>query len=364
MHRREFLGATAAGVVLAPRAAAQSASPLAAFVAEKLAGTDFGGTILVAANGKTVLRQGYGLANRAFAVPCAADTVYRIASITKVFTATLILRLRQAGKLDLDATIAAYLPEYRGPGAGKVRIRQLLNHTSGIENYDKALTGYADAARAGMPAYQLLLTPRELMDRFASGPLVREPGAGFDYNNADYMILGQIIEAVERMPFEQVAARDIAGPLGLGSTAMASHSRIVPRLAPAYYKDGEAPLAGELPAYPQNWYAAGGMHSSADDLLAFAEALYGKRLIAGDQLDALLTPGLDEYGFGLWVSALEVDGRKHRFAQRPGQIMGANTLLLRLLDDGITIVILANTNLVDTDRLGFQIARRVLGTKA
>jgi CubicO group peptidase (beta-lactamase class C family) len=172
--------------------------------------------------------------------------------------------------------------------------------------------------------------------------------------------LGQVLEAIESAPFDQIVTRDIIGPLKLASTGMASQARIVPRLAPSYYKDEQAPLANDLPVYSQNWYAAGGMYSSADDLLIFADALYGNRLIAEAQLAVLLTPGLEEYGFGLWVSTLDIDGRKHRFAQRPGRIMGANTLLLRMLDDEITIVILANTNLVDTDRLGFHIARQVV----
>lgn len=354
--------ATTASMALAHRADAQPGPEptLAAFVADKLKGTDFGGTILVAAQGKMILRQGYGLADRAFAVPCAADTLYRIASITKLFTATLIMKLRQAGKLDLDKPIVTYLPDYRGAGAAKVKLRHLLNHTSGIENFDKGLTSYADAARNGIPAYQIPHTPRELMDRFASGPLMHEPGSTFDYNNADYVILGQIIEAVESAPFDQIVARDITGPLKLASTGMASQARIVPRLASSYYKDEQAPLANDLPVYSQNWYAAGGMYSSADDLLIFADALYGNRLLSEQERAELLTPGLDEYGFGLWVSTLDIDGRMHRFAQRPGRIMGANTLLLRMLDDDITIIILANTNLVDTDRLGFQIARQAL----
>ncbi|KRA83633.1 serine hydrolase domain-containing protein [Altererythrobacter sp. Root672] len=361
MHRREFLTTSMAAMAYAQlaHAAPQDAS-LDTFVAEKLAGTDFGGTILVAVRGSTLLQQGYGLADRALAVPCTADTAYRIASITKLFTATLVQQLRQAGKLDLEAPIATYLPNYRGEGASKVRLRQLLNHTSGIENSDKGLTSFADAARTGIPAYQLPHTPQELMDQFASGPLVNEPGTAFDYNNADYVILGQIIEAIEVAPFDRVVETRITGPLNMTSTGMAVQSRIILRLASSYYKDGQAPLANDLPVYPQNWYAAGGMYSTAGDLLAFANALYGKRLLQETALAEMLVPGLDEYGFGQWISTLDVDGQKHRFAQRPGRIMGANTLLLRLLDDDITIVILANTNLVDTDSLGFQIARQVV----
>ncbi len=364
MDRRQFLVAATAAAALTTtpaRSLATAGEPsLGDFVATKLEGSDFGGTILVSARGKTLLRQGYGLADRAFAVPCRAETAYRIASITKLLTAVAVMRLADRHKLDLDAPIATYLRDYQGAGASTVKIRQLLNHTSGIENSDKTLTTFAGAAKAGMPAYQLPHTPRELLDSFASGPLVQPPGTAFDYNNADYVILGQILEAVENAPYEQVVAKEITAPLAMASTRMATRLAIIPNLASTYYKDGDAPLVNDLPVYPENWYAAGGFCSTADDLLAFANALYGHQLLPQTRLEAMLAPGLDEYGFGQWVSKLDVDGREHRFAQRPGRIMGANTLLFRLLDDDVTIVILANTNLVDTDRLGFQVARQVL----
>lgn len=307
-----------------------------------------------------MLRSGLGLADRAFAVRSEPETAYRIASITKLFTAVLVMRLVAAGRVNLDAPIATYLAAYKGPGAGRVTIRQLLNHTSGIENFDKSLTSFAEAARTGMSAYQIPHSPQELMDRFASGPLVHEPGTTFDYNNADYVILGQIIEALEGLPYERVVSRDILVPLNMTMTGLAEQQRIIPRLAPTYYKDEDSPLVNDMPTYGQNWYAAGGMYSTVDDLEVFAAGLYEGRLLPTEAVEVLLTPGLDEYGFGQWVSELDVNGRKHRFAQRPGRIMGANTLLLRMLDDDLTIVILANTNLVDTDKLGFQIARQVL----
>jgi D-alanyl-D-alanine carboxypeptidase len=365
MDRRQFMVAATAAAALTTKAgslAGAGESPLDALVAKETA--DFSGTILVSARGKTLLRRGYGLADRAFATACDVDTAYRIASITKLLTAVVVMRLVDRQKLDLDAPIATYLPDYKGEGAKTVKIRQLLNHTSGIENSDKALTSFAAVAKAGMPAYQLPHTPRELMDRFASGPLVNPPGTAFDYNNADYVILGQIIEAIEKAPYDQIVAREITTPLAMASTRMAKRLEIIPKLASTYYKDEETPLGNDMPAYPENWYAAGGFCSTADDLLAFANALYGNQLMPPARIEAMLAPGLDEYGFGQWVSKLEVDGREHRFAQRPGRIMGANTLLLRLLEDDVTIVILANTNLVDTDRLGFKIGRQVLRSMA
>lgn len=366
MDRRRFLTGTAgvAGAAVATRAQAQTEraappSPLSAFLEDQLRGTGFGGTILVSARGE-VERHAYGLAERAFETPCAADTAYRIASITKLMTAAVVMRLKAAGRIDLDQPIAAYLPTYRGEGASRVKVRHLLNHTSGVENFDKGLTSYAEAAAEGVPQYQVPQTPETLTDRFASGPLLHEPGSAFDYNNADYVILGRIVEAVERVPYEQALKAHVLEPLGMRATGMAVQSAITPRLASTYYKDGELPLANDLPTYGQNWYAAGGLYSTADDLLAFSRGLYGGGLVPAAGLAEMLTPGLDEYGFGQWVSTLEAGGATHRFAQRPGRIMGANTLLLRLLDDDVTVVILANTNLVDTDRLGFRIARHVL----
>jgi CubicO group peptidase (beta-lactamase class C family) len=135
-------------------------------------------------------------------VPCAAETVYRIASITKLMTATIVMQLVDDGRIALDQPIATYLPDYKGAGAKQVLIRQLLNHTSGIENFDKGLTSYADAAAKGIPAYQLPHTPRELMDEFASGPLVHPPGTAFDYNNGDYVILVRSFRPSKESPMK------------------------------------------------------------------------------------------------------------------------------------------------------------------
>lgn len=185
---------------------------------------------------------------------------------------------------------------------------------------------------------------------------MREPGSGFEYNNADYVILGKIVETADGTSWEQVLDRRILAPLGLRYTGLLRQERILPGLAATYYRDGDKPLINDMPVYMQNWYAAGGMYSQTGDLLIFASALYGGRLIGAEQLAAMLTPGLDDYGFGLWIASLKVGAARHRFAQRPGSIMGANTTLLHRL----TIVILGNTNIADIDAFGFDIARRML----
>ena len=321
----------------------------------------FSGTVLVQKGGKTLYHESFGLADRAFNVPVTNATKFKAASITKALTAVLILQLVEQGKLDLRTPIKAYLPDYTGEGADKVSIHNLLNHTSGIENFDR-IKSYDEAVKNGIESYQLPHTTDDLLTRYSSGKIVREVGKAFDYNNADYVILGKIIEKVYGKTFDAVLKERILQPLGMTNSGMLYQQEIVPNLAYTYLKPGDtAPLINDLPVYIQNWYSAGGMYSTATDLARFAGALYGSsRLLKRETLNQMLTPGLDDYGYGLWVRNIDVRGKPHRIAQRPGSIMGANTLLLRFLDDDLTVVILSNTNATDIDAFGFLVGRAAL----
>jgi CubicO group peptidase (beta-lactamase class C family) len=316
--------------------------------------------VRVERRGRTVFRGAFGPADRAFGVPAAPDTRFWVASVTKLFTAVLVLQLADEGRLDLGAPIRRYLPDYAGAGADRVTLRQLLTHTSGLAQYD-GVAGYAEAAAGGMPVYQLPHAPAELLARYASGPLARAPGAAFDYNDADYVVLGAIVARATGASYEEALRRRLLAPLGLRATGVLRAQAVVPRLAPTYMRaDGAAPLLRDLPVYPENWGAAGAMYSTADDLAAFARALYGGRLLRPATLRAMLTPGLGDYGYGLWVATQDVAGARRRYAQRPGRIMGANVLLLRYPDDDVTVVVLGNTNVADTDAFGYFIGRTVI----
>ena len=116
----------------------------------------------------------------------------------------------------------------------------------------------------------------------------------------------------------------------------------------------------DLPAYPENWYAAGALYSTVDDLRAFSDTLFGFKLIKRDTLDLMTKPGLDGYGYGLWAYDAEIDGKKFRVVKRPGQIMGAQAQLYHFLDLGITIVILSNTGTTNLDEFVKEIGDRVV----
>lgn len=330
------------------------------FIAEYARAHDFNGSIVVARGEQTLYAGSFGLANFEHRVPNTPDTRYKIASITKAFTAVLILQLRDEGKLLLDAPIATYLPQYPGAGARRVTLHQLLNHTSGIENFDR-IKSAGEAITHGIPSYQLPHTSDALLTEFSSGELVSEPGKQFSYNNADYIILGKIVEKLRGKPFAAVLAERILAPLGMRDSGMLEQSVITDRLANTYFfREDLKRLVPDLPAYPENWYAAGAMYSTCGDLLKFADALFGGRIISADSLSLMTSPGLDNYGYGVWSYEKEVDGRKYRVVKRPGQIMGAQSQLYRFLDTPVTVIILSNTGTTDLDAFVAEIGKRVV----
>lgn len=357
MTLRMLLAFAALSLAATPRpVSAQATAPLDSLIEGYAREHDFSGTILVHDGGRTRYQRSFGVAERAFGTPADDSTRYRIASITKLFTAVLILQLQQEGRVDVDQPIRAYLPDYPGQGAERVTLHQLLNHTSGIESFDRERS-FQEAVENGIERYQKPHTSDALLARCCGGPLAAEPGSAFAYNNADYIVLGKIIERVAGKPYAQVLEERILAPLGLRNTGMMRHDIILPRLASTYfYPDDTGRAIPDLPVYWENWYAAGGMYSTAADLLTFAGALYGGRLVNADALRRLLTPGQDDYGYGLWSYSFRRNGREYRVAKRPGSIMGANSVLYRLLDQDATILLLANTNRADLDEFAQRIA--------
>ena len=343
--------------------AAIASEPAGGFIETYAAGHKFNGTILIEREGKVTYLKSFGLANFAFSVPNTPQTEYRIASITKLFTSVLVLQLSEQKQIDLNATIRTYLPIYAGEGADKVTIHQLLNHTSGIYNMDQ-VKSIQQALDGGLPPYQFPYTSDQILAKFASGRLVSTPGTTFDYNNGDYIILGKIIEHICGKPYETVLKENILEPLHLVHTGSLHQQMIVPQLAETYfYRDDIGQLVPDLPAYPENWYAAGSLYSTVEDLRRFADALFGYKLFTRETLALMTKPGLDDYGYGLWAYETDVKGKKLRVVKRPGQIMGSQTQLYHFMDLDITIVILSNTGTTDLDEFVREIGVHVASEK-
>ncbi|HEY8929567.1 MAG TPA: serine hydrolase domain-containing protein [Mucilaginibacter sp.] len=307
----------------------------------------FNGTILIQQKGRKVYEQSFGTANFQFGVPNTNDTQYRIASITKLFTVVLIMQLREKGKIDLDKTIRTYLPGYKGEGGDKVKIYNLLTATSGIESNEKQVNASDDPLMYAKP-----YTTDELLNLFCSGKLENPPGKVFNYNNGDYVILGKIIEAVCKMPYEEVLREKILVPLHLTHTGMFGMLKVIPRLADVYMVNDSTKVIERLPPiYTENYWAAGGLYSNADDLLQFANALYGYRLLKEGSVRLILQPYLSRYGFGIWVYDKTVGNKKVRIAERQGAIWGIRTRLIWLPEQDVTFILLSNVQTANIDAL-------------
>lgn len=320
----------------------------------------FNGSILIQKRGEPIFAESFGQANIAFKVPNTQQTAYKIASITKLFTSVLVLQLYEQGKIDLSQSIKTYLPDYAGEAGARVSIHQLLNHTSGLPSYD-GVSSAAAAIRDGIPVYQTPYTSDQLLTKYCSGNLINAPGKVFNYNNADYVVLGKIIERLYGKSYEQVLKEKILQPLQLNNTGMLHQGEVIDGLADTYfYRDDRKILSADLPVYPENWYAAGAMYSTTGDLLKFSNTLFGLKLIRRATLDHMIKSGLDDYGYGLWSYETKIKGKKHPVVKRPGSIMGAQTQLFHVLDQDITIILLGNTGTLDTDVFVAEIAKNVV----
>jgi CubicO group peptidase (beta-lactamase class C family) len=338
------------------------AAKVNAFIDSFTRKNNFNGTILIEQNSKILFHKSFGYANIAFKVPNTTNTKYKIASITKAFTSVLILKLVEQGKIDLEKPITTYLPGYNGPAGTKVTIKHLLNMTSGLKNMDDNASSLETVLKNGIPQYQLPFTSDQLLEKFCSDSLVTEPGKKFDYNNADYIILGKIIEKVSSKTFEQALKEEILLPLKMLNSGLLSQEKLIDKLADTYfYRDDLQRLVTDLPVYMENWYAAGAMYSSTGDILRFSNALFSGKLLKTETLKLMFTAGLDEYGLGVWIyKDYDINGRMFTIVKRPGSIMGAQAMLFHILEEGSTIIILSNTGTVSLDEFAADIAKRVI----
>lgn len=302
----------------------------------------FHGIVLVAENGRIILEKGYGLANREWDIPHDPDTKFRIASITKTFTAVLVMQLVETGKVDLNGKLTDYLPFYRKDTGERVTVHHLLSHSSGIPDYLRI---------PGFWQNQLLLqySRKDFVHRFCSGDLEFEPGSKYQYNNSGYYLLGLIIEEVTGESFETALQENILKPLGMKNTGVDNNRVVLKKRAAGYIKSGFDFLNVSY-LNIDNIYASGQMYSTAEDLYLFDQALYTDQLLSPQYRDKLFTPyhyypkGDYSIGYDWELGKLPLadssDGAA--YAQHMGGLNGFNTLFCRLIEDKHLIVLLGN----------------------
>jgi CubicO group peptidase (beta-lactamase class C family) len=325
---RAFVAILLLGTLLASVGLTQSSGARMDEVVQTFLPTQFMGSVLVAKGDQVLLSKGYGLANVEAGVPNNATTKFRLASITKQFTAAAILILEEHGKLKVEDTIKTHLPD--APATwDNVTLFHLLTHTSGIPS------------AIGVPGdpKEQPLTPVESVALVRGKPLLFAPGQGWSYSNSGYAILGYLIERISGQSYEQFLQENIFTPLGMKDSGYDSNSPSVQNRATGYSASRSGGPPAKAPFVDMSRpYAAGALYSTVEDLLRWEQGLFGGRLLSKASLDKMTKPFRNNYAFGLQVRTLN----GHKVIDHSGGIQGFNTMLAYYPDEKVTVAALGN----------------------
>ena len=298
----------------------------------RYAGDGPGASLLVLRDGTPVMRRGYGLADLEGAAAAMPATNYRLASITKQFTAAAILLLVQDGRLRLDDPLREWLPSLPAT-ADRVTIRHLLTHSSGVPDYEDLMQ--AETTGQLHDADVLALLEQHPGSYFA-------PGTGYRYSNSGYALLALVVERASRQSFQSFLHQRIFAPLAMHHTI--AYVRGGPSVANRAY--GYSWTEGQWRRTDQSPTSAvlgdGGIYSSIDDLARWDAALYDDRLLSAASRRLAFSPHVETdeagvaYGFGWRVS----DGS----VWHSGESIGFRNVLLRYPAQRLTVIILSNRN--------------------
>jgi D-alanyl-D-alanine carboxypeptidase len=302
-------------------------------------------SIAVVKSGQVVKAKGYGFGNIEMGIPASPETVYRLASLTKQFTASAIMLLVQDGRIGLDDKISRYLTP--SPSAwADITVRELLTHTSGLKDYINEL-------HMGTPNKA---SEEALVKAVGEVNLKFKPGSSEFYSNTNYLVLGLIVKNVSGQSYDQFLTKRVFEPLGMTQTGKVDYERIVPHRAGGYVLTDSVLSNGPYlqPTIFDN--ADAGLVSSASDLARWDTALLAGKILTKASEDAMFTPARlpdgssVHYGLG-W----ETDFGGPRFVSHAGTLPGIASYMVRYLDEQLTVIVLINLS----DAPASQIARHV-----
>jgi D-alanyl-D-alanine carboxypeptidase len=312
-----------------------------------------GMSVAIAKNRTVLFSQGYGYADLSTCQPVQPATVFQIGSVTKQFTAAAVLRLQNAGTLNIDDPVATYLASY--PFDPRITLRMLLNQTSGLPD-DHSFPA-ANSWISGVPEQPVL-------SQIAQATLLFTPGTAYAYSNSNYFVLGSVIEAASGTTYSDYMAANIFQPVGLSSTSYGE--------PPAFASPYNAAHGPGLIADPSYNFAAGALWSNVQDLATWDAALLNGKVIPAPLFTVLVTPANvpdypqgqpSKYAMG-WVRGTVVG---HPLIWHNGETFSYTAFNGMFLDDGFSVSLLANgavTEDVPFATLGYQIIQSICTSSA
>jgi CubicO group peptidase (beta-lactamase class C family) len=307
----------------------------------------FSGSVLIAQKGNVLLKKSYGMANYEHSVLNTPQTKFRIASLTKQFTAMAILQLQEKGLLSVNDPLSKFIADY--PNGDKINVHHLLSHTSGIPNFTVA----TDEVARVQP-----LNLEMTINKFKDLPLEFSPGEKFDYSNAGYYLLGYIIEKVTGKGYDAVISENIFEPLGMLNSGY-DYNHIILKNRACGYNLKKDKLVNAQYIHMANVHASGGLYSTVEDMYVWDRALYTEKLVKHSSLEQMLTPFTKNYGYGWGI--ITIFNRK--MVGHNGDMDGFQTNITRFPDEDVCIIVLSNFGHAPIGKIGVELAAIVFGEK-
>ena len=299
----------------------------------------FNGTILVKINKDIIYERAFGLADRQWNIENTVDSKFLIGSVSKAFTALMVLVLVDEGMIDLNATINSYIPQYGGPGNNRAIIHQMLTHTSGIPDHGAIPDLSKKRVRWIYDSDQYLELVKETSLKF-------EPGTGFGYSGIAYNLLAIICEKVTHTSFKELLKRKIFTPLKMSDTSLNTNLDIDLKRANGY--EYHLLEGYKLPSYisMDHCKGSGGILSTVEDMAKFNDECFEAQTLAAKSLyKKMFTPHVkdwQQYGYGWWIDTVDMNGSNRTLISHGGSTDGYKAYSTRIVEDQTDIIILEN----------------------
>jgi len=344
-----------------PGRAGHEAQQVEALFAGLVSGQEPGAAVLIVKDGRVVFERGYGVMDLRTRRVIDAGTNFRLASLSKAFTAAAVMLLVRDGKLRYEDRLTDIFPDFPEYGRA-ITVRHLLNHTSGLPDYEELMP----LADSSVHVEQLQIKDAGvlgLLKRQNSGKFV--PGAKWAYSNSGYVLLGLVVEKASGRPFAEFLRGRIFSPLKMANTLAFEYGRKdVPERAYGHtMEDGRWRETDQSPTSAT--LGDGGVYSSLSDLLKWDDALRRHTLLSELEMGPALTPARvsegepiepdgtpAEYGFGWFLNPWKGHARMWHY----GETAGFRTAIQRFTDDRLTVIVLCNRTDLDARALAVQAA--------
>jgi CubicO group peptidase (beta-lactamase class C family) len=308
-----------------------------------------GASVLVVRRGKVVYERAFGMANLEDKIAATTATNYRLASVTKQFTAMSVMILAERKKLSYDAKLTDFFPGFPAYGS-HITIRHLLTHTSGLADYEDLMPADTTVPLRDRQVLELLKTQHDT---------TFPPGSRFSYSNSGYSLLALIVERASGVSFATFLRENIFAPLGMTNTV--AYEQGISTVKDRAY--GYATDAGRFRRHDQSLTSSvlgdGGIYSSVEDLRKWDRALYTGKLVSRDSLARAFTPQVANsdhagasYGFGWYVEPY----RGRRALWHTGTTVGFRNAILRFPDERSAVIVLINRDNADAHALANKLA--------